>query len=764
MPLITQRVMKGLLPFLNPHQTPRQRNRPEKIILGVKSGHRPSDKPPVRIFLGTERQQFRAERVFLWSVEKHRDPSRIYEIYLLKGLKGFNSSLWITGFTGYRFAIPYFCDYKGRALYNDVDQIWLTDPADVFDRNMGDAGFVSINDHDTSVMLVDCQRMADVWNRDAIAGKSRKIIESRARDAGLWGPLENRYNARDKEYEPGRSDCVHFTTLHTQPWRPFPDQYVYDNNPTGSLWPNLEEEANQVGFFGISAPRPSAAWPDFLRWLSSRPDGKTTANLLGPHADDVAPVEQLSVQHWLEHVPDADLPWVLDRLFSKAGRVDIRLKEVVWIRSGAARRSRHFWIEQLHLAAAMNPQTQWSFERSVGWSTETLSGGPEHPGPIVVLSGRSSRTRIKAEAVGNALARYTGRKMQRSTVRIGTIQSIIRLVLGLRIPSDASVRSAAIIVASGGLGTRIAKRIARFSERPPKLVLIGRRAGAVPEHGGVAVSMQHHQLPPHPNRIETLMGFGHQDYFRPTLHSAKWSDWLKSQQRVTLMLGHCARFDWDEDKLRQLIQSSVDWARNRNARLLVIANEKTGQWSHELTALCENQCDLYCWRADGAEISSNPFALALERSSSIIVAGDDAAFLSEALASPAPVYLWPEHQAFSGIQGALRQLRYALARRVADRANKPGFNNRGSVRPQQGLTYLCARLVERGWVLPPTTLIDWQRTIVDQGQAAWFGDDAIPSIQYQLETKILCQQIIDRLKLAQPIGAASQQSAPTGQP
>ena len=245
MPLIAQRIVRGLTPFIDPIMTPATRQRPEKIILGVRPGHRPSDKPPVRIFLGSERRQFRAERVFIWSIEKHRDPSRIYEIHLLKGLKGYVSGFWITGFTNYRFAIPHFCDYRGRAIYNDVDQVWLTDPAELFDRDMDDAGFLSINDHDTSVMLIDCLKMSGVWNRGAVVKTTRKRIEARARAAGLWGEMEGRYNARDKEYVPGESACVHFTTLHTQPWRPFPEWFVYQDNPTGSLWFDLEREADE---------------------------------------------------------------------------------------------------------------------------------------------------------------------------------------------------------------------------------------------------------------------------------------------------------------------------------------------------------------------------------------------------------------------------------------------------------------------------------------------------------------------------------------
>ena len=96
-----------------------------------------SAKPPVRIFVGTEPAQYRAERVFLWSVEQARDPSRVYEIYLMADLVGFDRRRWLTGFTNYRFAIPHFADGHGRAIYNDVDQIYLCDPAELFDMDMG---------------------------------------------------------------------------------------------------------------------------------------------------------------------------------------------------------------------------------------------------------------------------------------------------------------------------------------------------------------------------------------------------------------------------------------------------------------------------------------------------------------------------------------------------------------------------------------------------------------------------------------------------
>src|SRR3546814_10004601 len=66
------------------------RDEPELVALDPLSGVTPSEKPPVRIFLGTEPAQHRAERVFVWSILPARDPARRYELYLMKDLKGFD--------------------------------------------------------------------------------------------------------------------------------------------------------------------------------------------------------------------------------------------------------------------------------------------------------------------------------------------------------------------------------------------------------------------------------------------------------------------------------------------------------------------------------------------------------------------------------------------------------------------------------------------------------------------------------------------------
>ncbi len=226
-----------------------QRAIPEAIVLGVRPGVEPSEKPPVRIFLGTEPSQYRAERVFLWSIEQVRDPARVYEIHLMKNLAGFRNLLWNTGFTNYRFAIPHFAGYRGRAIYNDVDQVYLADPAELFDLDLGPHGYLAVSETDTSVMLMDCEKMGRFWSLPAARRRRKYGLINAARSVpGTYGVLPPEWNARDEEHVAGRSKLLHYTTLHKQPWRPFPERFYYQPNSVGELWFEMERAADAAGY------------------------------------------------------------------------------------------------------------------------------------------------------------------------------------------------------------------------------------------------------------------------------------------------------------------------------------------------------------------------------------------------------------------------------------------------------------------------------------------------------------------------------------
>jgi len=257
------------------------RDEPELVALDPEPGVAPSGKPPVRIYLGTEAAQHRAERVFVWSILQHRDPARRYEIYLMKDLKGFDRDRWKTGFTNYRYAIPFLAGETGRAIYNDVDQIYLADPAELFDLDMQDAGQMCIAERETAVMLLDCEKMAKIWRReDAERGEKHKVFRNQVQEVpGLFRKLSGVWNARDHEYAPGVSKLLHYTTLQTQPWRPFPKVLKYRENPNGDVWFDMEKAADAAGFTLFIGERPSQGYRKLVgMYQSMHEEGWTQAN------------------------------------------------------------------------------------------------------------------------------------------------------------------------------------------------------------------------------------------------------------------------------------------------------------------------------------------------------------------------------------------------------------------------------------------------------------------------------------------------------
>ena len=745
MALLAQRILSGLSPAqFSRTRPPATESAPDRILLGPRPGETPSTLPPVRIYLGSERHQFRAERAFLWSVEKHRDPSRIYEIYLMRDLTGFSRGFWLTGFTNYRFAIPAFCGYEGRAIYNDADQIYLKDPALLFDHDMGEAGFLSINDRDTSVMLIDCERMAQVWNEVEVRKKSRKQLEAVARAHHLWGDLDNGWNARDKEYDPAHSKLVHFTTLHTQPWRPFPDQLVYFSNPTEVLWPDLEDDANQAHFLPFNATRPSRHWQSVALYLSSKqPSREAPAVCLdylapSPKTDRVSTLEVSGV---LEHVPDQDVLWVLDRLLAAGEVCKLSIKEPWRHGRGRFKRSLDYWLESLHLASRMQPSARWqlNYRASPLSHTKVLYGGPAQKGSVVYLSHKKPGHNQQSAALATALAERLKSPCKPLLVGYSELSFVLSALLG-RSPKPALPDDAAILVAGGWLTTRLARR---YQRRYPflRLVLAGRKAGAIPTHGAVCVQCHHFGLPPHPKRIETLVpvNLGH---YPDCQEPSPWATWLEGEHKVACLLGgNTKSYAFDAQDMEALASSLTKAASHHDAKLLIVSSRRSGALVEMLKKALGESALYYHWQASDPR---NPYALALAKADQLIVTGESESMVADALSRGRSFGIFYPTK-------PPRRLFDRISQWVAMRATQPQYNRRGSIRPQQGLQYLCARILERNWVLPPRDLERLHDALYDAGYAT--SSDAMSPTSYQppsvLEKAV--EQIIGELQLKPPV-------------
>ena len=403
----------------------------ECVVLPPRAGAPVSDRPPVEIFLGTEPAQYRANRVFVYSIEQVRDPGREVRIHVMSELPGFDRRTWTTGFTNYRFAIPSFCAGRGRAIYNDEDQIYLTDPGVLFDHALGDAGHLSISDTESSVMLVDCEKMASVWTlEEAQKGWKRALLRKASEGTGLRGALDPGWNARDEEFVPGKSHLLHYTTLHTQPWRPFPERFVYQRGSYTQIWHDLERQAIAEGFELFTQEAPSRRFQhrlDRLRGLPISEMGsgigvserladavdqltrRTKSRTLVELAPDVRGDDEqqpgrfgldserrMGLLEWLgqgdhdesydavlcvdglEDLPIWDIPWLVESLFARARKfvaVAVRCPEskprrrLLLPPQGTVHTS-GWWRSHFEAAALRHPEVSWELVTTQGRSFE----------------------------------------------------------------------------------------------------------------------------------------------------------------------------------------------------------------------------------------------------------------------------------------------------------------------------------------------------------------------------------------------------------
>ncbi|WP_287906811.1 glycosyltransferase [Acinetobacter sp.] len=73
--------------------------------------------------------------------------------------QGWSTAKWATPFSGFRWAIPELCDFKGRAIYMDADVVVLCDIAELWSHPMTDEAIVIAKGGKSSARLCTC-----VWD------------------------------------------------------------------------------------------------------------------------------------------------------------------------------------------------------------------------------------------------------------------------------------------------------------------------------------------------------------------------------------------------------------------------------------------------------------------------------------------------------------------------------------------------------------------------------------------------------------------------
>lgn len=201
----------------------------------------------IKIFIGTSPngEDQKAEQALEYSLRKNcSQPIDITWMRQGQGIfAGWNTKGWSTPFTMFRWGIPAACNYTGRAIYMDVDQLNLRDVNDLFEIDMDKpihARFVKdLKRHETSVMVMDCEKLKGILPslEELKAGAK---VHIGANDIGFLDPRWNNLDGEGLKVE----DIwhLHFTFMNSQPWQPSWNP----NEPTKHRRPDLVEYWHKI--------------------------------------------------------------------------------------------------------------------------------------------------------------------------------------------------------------------------------------------------------------------------------------------------------------------------------------------------------------------------------------------------------------------------------------------------------------------------------------------------------------------------------------
>lgn len=210
-----------------------------------------------------------------------RDPG---SLFYAGGPGGWNASGWATPFSGFRWAVPLACGFKGRAIYMDSDLVVLGDIAELWQMELASGQVVAARDATKfCVSLWDCARarphMMDIAALRRADGHPRQSLYFRTRPGLVrsFGPAWNYLDSHDRgEF----GNVVHYTNLQSQPHFDYAVARLASSGRShwydGPLRPGrrdirelFEREFSQARFNGFTVdsyiPEPSERFGDYRK-------------------------------------------------------------------------------------------------------------------------------------------------------------------------------------------------------------------------------------------------------------------------------------------------------------------------------------------------------------------------------------------------------------------------------------------------------------------------------------------------------------------
>jgi hypothetical protein len=137
--------------------------------------------------------------------------------------EGWNTRLWATPFSVFRWAVPHVCNFEGRAIYMDVDMIARDDIAKLWAQPIPPNYRLLMKDEKHScVMLFDCAKMKTALPPfDMLRRMEGGYSNIRVAVSQFAVPFAGNWNCLDGEKYETLTDpdikIIHFTRVETQP-------------------------------------------------------------------------------------------------------------------------------------------------------------------------------------------------------------------------------------------------------------------------------------------------------------------------------------------------------------------------------------------------------------------------------------------------------------------------------------------------------------------------------------------------------------------
>jgi hypothetical protein len=195
----------------------------------------------VRIFIGSSSNGEDAEIECAYEYSLRQNCSRELDIVWMRQSHSVESwwgawmtQEWSTPFSGFRWSIPEYCNFEGRAIYTDCDMINYRDMADLIEIDMEGKPVAArrgnrFGGHEFCVMVFDCEAFRPhsipTSRMKLIPGSHHRFIRKFSGNSDLVKDLDPKWNVLDGEnYRLNEIYQLHFTNMATQPWKP--DWYV----------------------------------------------------------------------------------------------------------------------------------------------------------------------------------------------------------------------------------------------------------------------------------------------------------------------------------------------------------------------------------------------------------------------------------------------------------------------------------------------------------------------------------------------------------